>query len=134
MEYLFHRRLAHLPIFDQRVHHAVQSNLRRPGEICSSASIETVAVMISRASSSVTRVGARFVLRFAILFGFASLTGVDFVKSFVPLLWMATMLCAVVAALRKETPLDNSLNHWDEAAIFGALCCLASAINTSMLQ
>jgi hypothetical protein len=91
----------------------------------------TASTMTSAASSSVIRVGSRLLFRFAIIYGFASLAGVDFIASFVPLLWMVMVLCLIVAVLRKESLRDRSLNHWDEAAIFGVLASMASAFSAS---
>jgi exonuclease VII small subunit len=41
------------------------------------------------------------------------------------LLWMSTILSAVLATFDREEPLDAALNHWDEAMAYAALCCLA---------
>ena len=90
--------------------------------------------MTSKTLSNVTKVGARFAMRFAIFFGFASLGGADFIKNFVSLLWMATSLCAAIALLKRESFADRSLNHWDETAMFGALFCIASGFNTPFAQ
>ena len=44
------------------------------------------------------------------------------------LFWMATVLCAVIAGIRRERLLDHDLNHWDEMAAYGALCALTRAL------
>jgi hypothetical protein len=73
----------------------------------------------------------RFTLRMAILLGFGLLGGASFVQSMVALLWMAAMLCAVVATMRRELPFRADLNHWDEMTAYVALCSLASALAAS---
>jgi hypothetical protein len=40
---------------------------------------------------------------------------------------MSTVLCAVIALIRREQFMDADLNHWDEMAAYAALCALASA-------
>jgi len=42
------------------------------------------------------------------------------------LFWMATVLCAAIAGIRRERFRD--LNHWDEMAAYGALCALARTL------
>ena len=79
------------------------------------------------------KVLVRFGLRFAVLCLFASMGAIGFARSIAALLWMSTILCVVTGAMRKERPLDSELNHWDEALVYGALCCLASAYNQSMI-
>jgi uncharacterized membrane protein len=70
-----------------------------------------------------TQVVVRFGLRVVILVIFA------FGKSLAALLWMSTVLCAVVGAVRREPLFDTTLNHWDETAAYAALCCLAVALH-----
>jgi len=48
------------------------------------------------------------------------------------LLWMSTILSAVMATLEQEEPLDAALNHWDETMAYAALCCLISGFDHSM--
>ena len=72
-----------------------------------------------------TQVLVRFGLRMVILVMFASFGGVGFGKSLAALLWMSAVLSAVVGAIRREPLFDTALNHWDEAAAYAALCCLA---------
>jgi hypothetical protein len=76
-----------------------------------------------------TQVLIRFCLRMIILVIFASFGGIGFGRSLAALLWMSTVLSAVVGAMRREPPLDTVLNHWDETAAYAALCCLVSVIN-----
>lgn len=79
-------------------------------------------------SRKTNRVLFRFGLRLLILTSFAAMASLDFARSLAALLWMAIILCAVVAAIRREPPWSNALNHWDEAAAFAALFCLASTL------
>jgi hypothetical protein len=71
----------------------------------------------------------RFCLRLVILGGFAAAGSIGFGKSLVALLWMSTILCAVIAIMRREPVLDAALNHWDEAVGYAAICALASALD-----
>jgi hypothetical protein len=72
---------------------------------------------------------ARFCLRLVILSVFASLGSVDFGRSFAVLALMSTVLCLVTGLLRREAVWDSALTHWDEAAAYGALWCLTSAVS-----
>ena len=72
---------------------------------------------------------ARFCLRMTILVIFAAFGGIGFDRSLTALLWMSTILSAVLAAIRHEEPLDSALNHWDEATAYAALCCLISGFD-----
>jgi hypothetical protein len=76
-----------------------------------------------------TQVMVRFAMRIVILAVFASFSTVGFGKSLAALLWMSTVLSAVVGAIRREPLFDVTLNHWDEAAAYAALCCLAVAFH-----
>jgi hypothetical protein len=76
-----------------------------------------------------TRVIARFGLRMIILVIFATLGSIGFGRSLVALLWMSTILGAVIGAMRREAPFDTVLNHWDETVAYAALCCLVSGFN-----
>jgi hypothetical protein len=71
----------------------------------------------------------RFCLRMIILAVFASFGSIGFGRSFAALLWMSTILSAVVAGMKREAPLDPVLTHWDEAAAYGSLWCLTCAVN-----
>lgn len=70
----------------------------------------------------------RFSLRMLVLVGFASFGAIGFVRSLAALLWMSTILSAVVAVMRRDRPFDTMLNHWDETVAYAALFCLARAI------
>jgi hypothetical protein len=71
-----------------------------------------------------THVMVRFVLRLAILGVFASLGNAGFAKGFAVLSLMSAAMCVTGALLQREAPLATALNHWDEAAAYGALCAL----------
>lgn len=76
-----------------------------------------------------TQVVVRFALRMVILVVFASFGSIGFGKSLAALLWMSTVLSAVVGAVRREPPFGTTLNHWDETAAYAALCCLATVFH-----
>jgi hypothetical protein len=71
----------------------------------------------------------RFGLRMTILVIFATFGSIGFGKSLAALLWMSTVLGAVIATMRRESPFDTVLNHWDETVAYAALCCLVSGFN-----
>ena len=79
-----------------------------------------------------TRVLIRFGFRLLILVGFATFGGIGFGKSLAALLWMSTILCAVIAAIRREQPFDAVLNYWDEMVTYAAICMLVSGLNQSL--
>jgi hypothetical protein len=68
----------------------------------------------------------------SILTIFAAFGSIGFGRSLAALLWMSTVLCAVIGTMRREPPFDNVLNHWDETAAYAALCCLVSAYNQTV--
>ena len=72
---------------------------------------------------------ARFCLRMTILVIFAAFASIGFDRSLTALLWMSTVLSAVLAAITHEDPLESILNHWDEAMAYAALCCLISGFD-----
>ena len=76
-----------------------------------------------------TQVIVRFCLRMTILVFFATLGSIGFGRSLAALLWMSTILGAVIGVMRREPPFDNVLNHWDETVAYAALCCLVSGFN-----
>ena len=129
---LYFSASARLPIFQRGEHGAALTTSIRAPASRGGAGLTDIS-MTSEEFLSVTRVGSRFAVRFAILFGFASLAGVDFTRSFLSMLWMATILCAAVGTLQRESPVGTSLNHWDEAAIFGALFCAISTLSAPVL-
>jgi hypothetical protein len=76
-----------------------------------------------------TQVVVRFCLRIIVLASFAAFGGIGFGRSLAALLWMSTILSAVVGAIKCEAPFDTALNHWDETVAYAALCCLVSGFN-----
>ena len=72
---------------------------------------------------------ARFGVRLIVLTAFAAFGSIGFGRSMVALLWMSTLLSAVIGGVRRELPLASRLNHWDEMAAYGALCALFNALN-----
>ena len=63
----------------------------------------------------------RFCVRLIILASFAAFSSIGFSQSLSALLWMAIVLCALVAVIRREHALAAELNHWDEMAAYGML-------------
>ena len=45
-----------------------------------------------------------------------------FAKSFVALIAICSMFCALVAATRREPMFGTTLTHWDECAAYVTLC------------
>jgi hypothetical protein len=78
---------------------------------------------------SPAQVLARFSVRVIILTGFAAFSSVGFGRSLAALLWMATILCAVVGLIRRDPPFGVGLNYWDEVVAFGALFALVHVLN-----
>jgi hypothetical protein len=78
---------------------------------------------------SATRVLVRFSVRILLLIAFAAFSSAGFGRSLAALLWMSIILCAVVAAMRREPLFGTSLNHWDEGVAFGALFALVHVID-----
>ncbi|CCD98276.1 hypothetical protein [Bradyrhizobium sp. STM 3809] len=78
---------------------------------------------------SAARVLLRFGLRIAILAVFASFGSIGFGRSLAALLWLMVILCAVLAALRRERVFTAGLNHWDEMVGCFALYCAVMALN-----
>jgi hypothetical protein len=73
----------------------------------------------------------RFFLRTGILVIFAAFGAVGFDRSFTALLWMSVIFSAVIGIIKREQPLDNVLNHWDETVAYAALFSLVSIFNHS---
>ena len=72
---------------------------------------------------------ARFGLRLVILTAFAAFGSIGFGRSLVALLWMSTLLSAIIGGVKREPLLAPHLNHWDEMAAYTALGALVSALN-----
>ena len=70
----------------------------------------------------------RFGVRLLVLVAFAGFGRIGFNQSLMALFWMAMVLCAVIAGIRREPFLDHDLNHWDEMMAYGALCALTRAL------
>jgi hypothetical protein len=79
-----------------------------------------------------TQVLVRFCLRMIVLLAFATFGGIGFGTSLVALLWMSTVLSAVVGSMKREPPFDRHLNHWDEMVAYSALCFLVSGFNQTV--
>jgi hypothetical protein len=75
------------------------------------------------------RVIVRFWLRMIILLIFAAFSSIRFEQILTLLLLMSTILSTVLATLKREPPLASTLNHWDEAVAYTALCCLIIAFD-----
>jgi hypothetical protein len=71
----------------------------------------------------------RFCLRMIILVAFAAFGSIGFGRSLAALLWMSTILSAVVGAIKRERPFDIALNHWDETVAYAALFFLVNGLN-----
>jgi hypothetical protein len=80
-----------------------------------------------------TQVLIRFSMRLVILMIFAAFGGIGFGRSLAALLGMTALLSATVGILKRETPFDVTLNHWDETVAYAALFCLANGLNQLVL-
>jgi hypothetical protein len=69
-----------------------------------------------------------------ILVAFATFGSIGFGRSLVALLWMSTIMSAVIGAIKREPPFDTILNHWDETAAYAALCALVSGLSQTALS
>jgi hypothetical protein len=74
----------------------------------------------------------RFGFRLLVLVIVAMFGSIGFGRSFAALLWMSTILCAVIAVVRREPPFDAALNHWDESVTYAAMCMLVSGLNQTL--
>jgi hypothetical protein len=74
----------------------------------------------------------RFGVRLLILVVFAMFGSVGFGRSLAALLWMSTILSAVIAVMRRELPFDGALNHWDETVTYAAICMLVSGLDQTL--
>jgi Na+/H+ antiporter NhaD/arsenite permease-like protein len=71
----------------------------------------------------------RFCVRITILVGFSAFGGVGFARSLAALAAMSTILCAVLASVKREAVFGAVLNHWDEAVAYAALYFLIGGLN-----
>jgi hypothetical protein len=67
----------------------------------------------------------RFLLRMVILGIFATIGSLGFLKTLESLLVMATLYCFFAAAFRREAPFGPALTHFDEAAAYALIACMA---------
>jgi hypothetical protein len=74
------------------------------------------------------QVAIRFLMRIAVLCVFATLGNVGFARSLVALLWMSAIMSVAVGIMRRESMFGSALTYWDEAAAYGSLCCLTTAL------
>jgi hypothetical protein len=74
----------------------------------------------------------RFCTRMVVLVVFAAFASIGFGRSLAALLWMSTVLSAVIGTIKREPPFDNVLNHWDETVAYAALCCLVNGLNQAV--
>ena len=72
---------------------------------------------------------ARFSVRLLVLTAFAAFGSIGFGRSMVALLWMSTLLSALIGGVKREPLLAPQLNHWDEMAAYGALSALIKLLN-----
>jgi hypothetical protein len=73
-----------------------------------------------------SRVLIRFVLTAIILVSFAAFSSVGFAKGLAVLTWIASLVSAVIAVIRRERPFEPTLNRWDEMLCYVAVFCLIS--------
>jgi hypothetical protein len=71
----------------------------------------------------------RFFLRMVILCIFAALSSQGFGYTLASLLAFAAFYCMCAAAIQRETPFGPVLTHFDEAAAYALIACLASRIS-----
>ena len=68
----------------------------------------------------------RFFMRLVILSIFAALGSQGFGKTLEGLLAFAVFYCTFIAAVRREEPFGPVLTHFDEAAAYAVIACLAA--------
>jgi hypothetical protein len=73
-----------------------------------------------------SRVLIRFLLTAIILMSFAAFSSIGFAKGLAGLTWMASLVSAVVAVIKRERPFEPTLNRWDEMLGYVAVFCLIS--------
>jgi hypothetical protein len=71
----------------------------------------------------------RFFVRMTILVVFSAFGGVGFTRSLAALAAMSTILCVILAGVKREAFLGTELNYWDEAVAYAALYFLIGGIN-----
>ena len=75
-----------------------------------------------------TMVMARFFGRLLVIVLFAAVNQNRFSRTFVSLLGMIGMICAVWALKQRENPFERHLTHWDECAAYALLASLTHAL------
>jgi hypothetical protein len=85
-------------------------------------------IELTRETKSI-RVVIRLCLRMTILVVFAAFGNIGFGRSLIVLLWMSSILSAVLAIIKRDVPLDSALNNWDEMTAYAALCFLAVGLD-----
>jgi ABC-type microcin C transport system permease subunit YejB len=70
----------------------------------------------------------RFIMRIAMLAVLSAFAGGNF--GYVMLL-VSVLICAIYGLAKGEQPLGDVLTYWDEAAVYGALFCLASIVQVA---
>jgi hypothetical protein len=70
----------------------------------------------------------RFTMRIVLLTVLSAFIGRNF--GYVMLL-VSVLLCILCGMVRRERPLGDFLTYWDEAAVYGALFCLASMVQAA---
>lgn len=73
-----------------------------------------------------SRVLIRFFLTAIILVSFAAFSSIGFTKGLAVLTWMASLVSAVIAVIRRERPFEPALNRWDEMLGYVTIFCLVS--------
>ncbi len=79
-----------------------------------------------------SRVLIRFFLTAIVLASCAAFSGIGFARGFAALTWMAGIVSAFVAVIRRERPFEPTLNHWDEMLAFVAAYCLICIVTQDM--
>lgn len=76
----------------------------------------------------------RFCLRMTVVVLFAAFASIGFRQGLTTLLWMSAILSGTLATFDREEPFEATLNHWDEAVAYAALCSLACALDHPTLR
>jgi hypothetical protein len=71
----------------------------------------------------------RIFLRVAVFSVFAALGPEGFGKTLQSLLMLGILYCLIAAPIRREEPLGPDLTHFDEAAAYGVIACLAAWVS-----
>lgn len=79
-----------------------------------------------------SRVLVRFGLTAIVLASCAAFSSVGFARSLAALTWMASVVSAFIAVIRRERPFEPTLNRWDEMLGFAAAYCLISIFTHEM--